>query len=80
LAHGQIRQLLGLCSIAQHAVQIEEASVATEFSELAVYRFGASEAFCLESALVMRLALFCDFAVKRLRVGRFAGVPDSGRS
>jgi hypothetical protein len=56
------------------------ASVATEFSKLAVYRFGTSEAFSLESALVIRLALFYDFAVKRLRVGRFAGVPDSGRS
>jgi hypothetical protein len=56
------------------------ASVATEFSELAVYRFGTSEAFSLESAPVIHLALFCDFAVKRLRVGRFAGVPDPGRS
>jgi len=56
------------------------ASVATEFSKLAVYRFGTSEAFFLETALVIRLALFCDFAMKRLRVGRFAGVPDSGGS
>ena len=55
------------------------AYIATEFSELAVYRFGISEAFALAFALVIRLALFCDFAVKRLRVGRFADVPDSGR-
>ena len=64
--------------MAQHAVQIEDRI--RRFSELAVYRFGPSEAFSLESALVVRLALFCDFAVKRLRVGRFDGVPESGRS
>jgi hypothetical protein len=56
------------------------ASVAIEFSELAIYRFGASEVFFLETALVIRVALFCDFAVKRLRVGCIAGVPDSGGS
>ncbi len=55
-------------------------SVATAFSELAVYRFGTSEVFFLETALVIRVALLCDFAVKRLRVGRIAGVPDCGGS
>jgi hypothetical protein len=34
------------------------ASVATEFSELAVYRFGTSKAFSLESAVVVGVAFF----------------------